>query len=160
MKTKVEYFGYGANRDPFMMKAIIGRIPEGYPATISGYELAIQSWNDIPEKIQKELKPSWGEDFKTYCLVPSKNHKRKQVKGIVWKITQTERKLIDKWEMTGIWYKAVLLQYLAGQGENIQVEVQIMDDLPITKTVNGLRYKTFINDKTKMLEIAKRLRTD
>ena len=49
----IEFFGYGTDRDPKMMKAVIGRVPKGYPATIEGFELCVQSWNEIPEEAKK-----------------------------------------------------------------------------------------------------------
>lgn len=153
--TPILYFGYGANRDPEMMKAIIGRMPDGEEAKISGFELCIQHWQEMTDKVRQGLTGSWDEHFRSYILRPA-IRQPKPVVGKVWHLTPLERKLIDNWEMTGIWYNIFLLEYFNPQ--RIQVEIQVVNDPQIKQSVSGSRYKTFLNRKAKMLRVAKRCR--
>lgn len=157
MVEEVQYFGYGANRSPEMMEAIVGRLPEGYPAKISGFELCVETWQDIPEHARRMLSNSWDPTFRSYCVRPSGNL-RSSVKGIVWKITREERRLIDNWELTGTWYKVFVLQYQLSKEEAVQIEIQVIEDPNVKKVFSGNRYKTFLNSKRKMLEVARKTR--
>ncbi len=152
MIEEVQYFGYGANRDPAMMAAIIGREPEGSPAKLSGFELGIMKWPEIPEKARNMLKGSWDESFRSYGVRPTGNQ-AKAVVGHVWKITRAERRLIDNWELTGEWYKVFTLQYELAPNKEEQIEIQVIEE-PIRQIVSGRRYKTFLNDKKKMMKVA------
>lgn len=156
MTTTVEYFGYGANRTPEMIEAIIGRIPEGYPATFSGFELCIQTWDEIPESAKKILSPPWDKTSKTYVVRPT-NTSSKFVKGTVWKLTRQERAIIDNWEVTGHWYKMYVMQFTKGD-ERTQIEIQVIDDPKIKKVINATLYKNFLNSKEQMLKVARRCR--
>ncbi len=158
MMNQVCYFGYGANRSPEMMEAIIGRIPEGYPATISGFELCVQSLKDVPKHVQEILSPPWDETFKSYGLRPKKGFHSRSIRGTVWKLTRQERKYIDTWEMTGKWYNVLLLQYDNDKHEHIQIEIQVIEDQPVGRIIKSPIYKTFLNDKQKMLAVARNLR--
>lgn len=153
----VYYFGYGANRDPAMMQAIIGRIPEKHEAKLFGFELGIQSWSDIPEKVRQRLAPGWDETFRSYVVRPTQNASD-YVKGVIWKLTRHERSLLDAWELTGDWYTPQVTQYETAQGHAVQMEVQAVVDQPISTLLKAKRYKNFINSKEKMLKIAESLR--
>jgi len=157
MTDEVQYFGYGANRHPTMMKAIIGRVPEGYPATISGFELCIQNLGQMPPDVQKILSPPWDETFRSYILRPASSYHPKPIRGMVWKLTPEERKLIDFWEMTGIWYKKFVLAYQKPD-ENVQIEIQIVDDQPVAEVLHHRKYKSYLNNKRKMWNVAMKLR--
>lgn len=155
---EVEYFGYGANRSPEMMEAIIGRVPAGYPATVSGFELCVQTWQDIPKEVRETLCPPWDDTFQSYGLCPKKGFRSHPISGMVWKLTRQERKYIDAWEMTGKWYHVFLLQYDNEQHEHIQIEIQVLEDQPVDRVIKSPMYKTFLNDKQKMLTVARNLR--
>lgn len=157
MIEEVQYFGYGANRSPEMMEAIIGRVPEGFPAKISGFELCVETWDDIPEPARHILSGSWDNTFRSYCVRPSGNL-RSSVKGHVWKLTREERRLVDNWEMTGLWYNVFIFQYPVSPNQEVQIEIQVIDDPKVKKVFSGQRYKTYLNKPKKMLEIAKKTR--
>lgn len=157
LKTDVQFFGYGANRDPDMIRAIIGRLPEGYPAVLQGFELCIQTWEEIPERARKILSYSWDESFRSYALRPTRKFSEK-VKGVIWLISREERRLIDNWELNGIWYHVYLLKFLKPAGQISEIEIQVVNDPNIKKKVNGIFYKNFLNDKEKMLQVAEKVR--
>jgi hypothetical protein len=148
------YFGYGANADPKMMAAIVGRdLDEGREAVLKDFELAIQSWNDIPNEIRNNLAPAWGKSFATYFIRP-KNGVR--VIGRTWEIKASEISLIDNWEMVDLgWY-----QKMAVKIGSERVWTQVMTGFDGGEVVSGLKYPRFLNDPVKMLVVANRLRKD
>lgn len=152
--TIVEYFGYGANRDPDMMHAIVGRMPVGYEATLSGYELAIEKWDEIPPSVRRILSGAWTPTFRTYFVRPVANS-TSRVKGMVWQLTPLERRLVDNWELTGEWYKTTVLSFAPSKGEATRIEIQVMHDSGIGHQVDGMRYRSYLNSRSKMLNVAR-----
>lgn len=153
MSDTIQYFGYGANRDPEMMRAIVGRVPEGKFATVSGFELCVQNWDCIPEAAQHMLSGSWDETFRSYVLRPTTNSSTKKVRGMIWKLTPEERRLVDNWELTGQWYHVFRLQ-----SDETNLEIQVVENQPVSHVVRFPIYKTFLNDKKKMLRVAEKAR--
>jgi len=153
----IYFFGYGADRDADMMKAIVGRVPKGEKAVISGFELCIQSFNDVPFKARKIIAKSWDHSFKSYVIRPVLDM-NSVVTGTMWTLTPLERKLIDNWEITGLWYDVFFFTKEAP--DKMQMEIQIVQDQPIRHIANGKRYKTFLNSREKMLETANFLRLE
>lgn len=145
----INYFGYGANSTPEMMEAIIGRIPEGKPAILSSYELCIQTWNEISEKVRKILQTGWSSDFKTYCIRPKKG---KEVVGTLWKITDDEREIVSKWEF---WYEKIDVVIKVGK-DNIDAQTEMIDDQNIKEVVGGKNYNPFPVPKQEILAHAKK----
>lgn len=156
MERYIKYFGYGANRDPEMMAAIIGRRPRGILGTLPNYELRIQTWPEIPQRVRKLL-VNWDERFRTYCIKPKKEA---GVAGVMWHITRKERKLIDHWEINGLWYESANVVVLQADGKAIRAETEVMGRLPARLRTDGLKYRTFLNPKNKMLEAARRDRKE
>lgn len=152
-EEKVLYFGYGANRNPDMMKAIIGRRPKGTAVFLRGFELCVQNWNEIPAHIRKRLSPAWSDSFKTYFIRPNYKYKSK-VKGIIWDITRKERHLIDNWEYTGDWYKVFIMELK----DTEQLEIQVIPETNMGTAINGCIYKSFLNPPAKMFRVADRVR--
>ncbi len=140
-----------------MMKAITGRIPEGYPAELDGFELCIQKWCELPEATRKYLKPPWNEKFRSYCVRPTLKPFR-SVKGTVWQITREERRLIDNWELTGKWYQVYLLKFFKPQNQLTQIEIQVVNDDNIHEVVDGKDYRNFLNDRDMMYKVAQYVR--
>lgn len=153
----IEFFGYGTDRDPEMIKAIIGRIPEGYPSTIEGFELCIQSWEEMTPEVRNILSPPWDKNFRSYVLRPTLKPNSK-VRGMVWLITPHERKLIDNWELVGKWYQVFLLKLNTSTDIPREIEIQVINDSSIKKVVNGEYYKNYLCDRKKILDLAEKLR--
>lgn len=153
----IYFFGYGADRDPEMMKAIVGRVPKGEEAAISGFELCVQSLADVPFKAQQIIKQSWDHSFKSYAIRPARDM-TSVVTGTMWELTPRERKLIDNWELTGLWYDVFFIA--KGAPHPVNIELQIIQNQPIRSIENGRHYKTFLNTKDKMIDAANRLRLE
>src|SRR6185369_880419 len=121
----IYFFGYGADKDADMMKAIVGRVPKGEKATISGFELCVQTLADLPFKAQQIVKNSWDHSFRSYALRASKNM-NSTVEGMMWELSPLERKLIDNWEITGFWFDVFLMNLEAPR--KMQLEIQVIQD--------------------------------
>lgn len=154
----VLYFGYGANRSPEMIHAIIGRNPKGFPATLDDYELCVQVWDEIPLAVQKILEKPWDSNFRTYCIRAAKGS---VVTGKGWYLTRFEfEKLVGEWEMHGLWYKPVKVQVRDRDRRIFNAETEIINDPTIKLVANGCQYRTFLNDKSKMFYVATEVREE
>lgn len=153
--SEVLYFGYGANRSADMMKAIIGRKPQGFHAVLRGYELCVQRWEDVPENVREILSHHWTPDFRSYCIRPGKG----EVLGNVWSLTELERELFDEWKIYDLWYQPINVHVKRYDGKEVEVESDMVDN-PNLQIVNDLHYRTFLNDKRKMLEVAVQTREE
>jgi len=157
MARTLEYFGYGANKDPDMIGAIIGRVPDNEPAVLENYALVIQQYGQIPGEVISILGHNWSDEevanFMTYAIRPQNGEK---VPGTLWKrITSDERALIDDWEINdGLWYQKRTVEVIAG-GVALNASTEIIDDptLPLALDV-APELPTFLNDKARMLEVA------
>lgn len=54
------YFGFGANRDAAMIRAITGSSALRIPASLDGFQLCVQALCDIPEKARRVLTKKMG----------------------------------------------------------------------------------------------------
>jgi len=157
METEVMYFGYGANRSSYMMKAIIGRNPIGFPAKLEDYELCIQTWDEIPEKVRKVFRypELLNRDFKSYCIRPAGG---KMIVGRVWSLTRLERELVDNWELNGLWYEPIRVHVFSYDGQIIEAETEMINNPSTKQVVNGRSYQTFLNRKEVMWKVARKVR--
>lgn len=146
------YFGYGANQSADMLAAIIGRKPKGISASVNNYELCVLSWQNIPLKIKKILRPGWGPGFRSYFIRPCRG---KSVTGRVFKVTNKERRLIARWEIEGLWYQPALVEAIYPNGRSCRAGTQIIEDYSFGKSINGENYPTYLNGKRRMNQIAK-----
>lgn len=154
---KIIYFGYGANSDLKMINALIGRIPFGFKAKLKDYCLFVQSLSEVPSEAKKILEKVWDENFKSYIAVPFNG---KIVFGTAWEITQQERKIIGEWELHHKWYFPVNIKIIDENGNIFEAETEIIQKFSSEKLIEGEHYPAFLNDKDKMLKLAKKIRKD
>lgn len=157
MANRVAYFAYGANRNPEMIEAVIGRLPKGEPARLRGFELCVQTWPEIPEPVRNILSPDWGPDFRAYRIRPAED---KSVRGMIWYITPNELNLIKNWEIDGLWTEParVSADFVGRNHVERGVITSIIHDPSIKISLKGERYDPFLNEKDKMLQAARRSR--
>ena len=152
---KIVYFGYGTNRDRAMINAIVGRYPKGFNAKLENFELFIQPWSAIPKKAKNILKKEWKGDFRSYCIRPKEG---KATFGMAWYLTKKERGLIGNWELHNIWYKPIKVNIKDKREKVFHAETEIVLDKKTKSNVSGGKYKAFINEKEKMLKVARKIR--
>ena len=151
---EVFYFAYGSNPHTEMIKAIVGRKPEGFDYELKGYELCVQSWKDIPNESQKILKIWWDKSFKSYSL---RKNTLKSVYGRIWKLTREERNLVGNWELHNIWYKPIKIKRKINNKIAI-IETEMIKNNEMTPVINSQHYPNFLVDKNKILKVAKIVR--
>lgn len=109
------YLGYGANRDPEMMEAIIGSKPKSLGSiAIIGMELVVQKLSQItddilptspiPQSPRQIIDSAWGKDsgFEAYGIRKDPNS---SVDTTLYEITPRKRKLILEWKLVPYgWY--------------------------------------------------------
>ena len=155
-EKKIFYFGYGANAHKDMIKALLGRVPEGFKAKLENYGLFIQAWLDIPLEAKKILEKTWDESFSSYIAVPLK---RATIWGTAWEITERERAIIGEWELHHKWYLPVHVTITNEEGKTFEAETEIIPrfyrKIP---AIQDKEYPHFPNDKAKMLKLAREVR--
>lgn len=153
---KLYYFGYGANKDFEMMKAINGRSLKGRPAYIEGFELCVQQLNNIPKLPQKILRKAWGDYFESYVI----REGRGRVHGTLWEINPKDRKHISEWELIPDgWYIDIKVTAILDNGKNVQAVTDAVKNQPIARIVNGAQYKIYLMEAEQMWEHAKQSRS-
>ncbi|MBI2578781.1 MAG: gamma-glutamylcyclotransferase [Candidatus Aenigmarchaeota archaeon] len=153
----VKYFGYGANKSPRMMKAIVGERPSGILAVLHDYELVVQEWGDIPPEVRKILAQTWDRDFRSYGIRPKKGS---AVRGRLWNITREERYLVKAWEICPIWYEPVVVPVRTYDGRGAMAETEIINR-PVGTVVKGnTDYVTFLNPPNRMFDAARLTREE
>jgi hypothetical protein len=168
------YAGYGANRDPQMIEAIVGQPAERIAeVALMDVELCIQRIDQTPNRpaagspVQLSIREilesddSWGKDsdFKTYTI------RRKQggvVLGSLFSLTEQQRKLIAEWEMIEYgWFEAMKVRVELPDASRAVAETEgLRHGQAIDRVIKGLHYPRYINDKDKMLAMAAKIRRD
>ena len=142
-----------------MMKAIIGREPDGIAAFLDNHQLYIQTWNELPLQVRKELEESWNseDNFETYFMSPLQGA---TTHGTLWTITPEERIYVNRWEMNdGFWYKRIVAENVQDlEGNTYTASTEIILPPFSSRSVLDVAYPAYLNNKEKMLRIATWLR--
>ncbi len=139
----VNYFGYGANRSKQRIAEIIGVMPEGgIGAILNDYQLGYQSLQKIPPSIRGIFEQVWGNNFKSYTLIPGKG----MVAGVIWQMDENQFSLIKKWEYIDVWKEIVKVRVKRFDGIDVDaVTEKILGEAIEIKLTDGLYYKDNIN---------------
>lgn len=159
---KVYFFGYGADREPDMIEAIIGHRPRVVgPAVLEDYELRVQSVHEITQagnNPKQSLNKAWGSSFKSYVIVPQPGA---IVTGTLFRLSLHYRHLIDKWELVDRgWYKRALVEVqLKGMGKLYHAETQVLGGRQYaTHIADGLHYESWLQTKQHFIQMATSVR--
>lgn len=162
------YFGYGANRDLDMIKAITGADPVwGKEGLLKDYSLFLQPLKNIIDPsdfgqsdsfgARTRLQQKWDNQFKSYVVKKSTGD---SVAGTIWKLSTKDLRWINNWELVDFgWYNIDLGTAETKDAEEYIVYVQYLPDSsnPGDK-VDGKNYQPYINNKEEMLETARGLK--
>lgn len=166
------YAGYGANRDPQMIKEITGREPYVIGrVALKDVELCIQRFDQIPTEVvstapvpvaaREIMIDSWGQqsDFETYTVRPREGS---MVDGMLFELSPEERALISEWELIEFgWYERLPVTVVLEDGSEKLAETEgLRDGQEIDRVVSGSRYSTYLNDPADMYKIAKKSRRE
>lgn len=172
MSENVKYFGYGANRDPKMIAAILGMAEadvKGTPAFLEGYDMAVQRLDQVPDSVSPTapanisprdlLMESWGEDFLSYVIMPNPEGR---VSGVIWELTSDERERMRDWELVDFgWYEDCEGTARTANGQVILVMSQRLGiQQSVDHIVDGLNYETWLDSPAKFIEVAEKARRE
>ncbi|MEK6963733.1 MAG: gamma-glutamylcyclotransferase family protein [Nanoarchaeota archaeon] len=160
MTSTVRYFGYGANKNPEMMEAMVGCVPMGVPAVLEDFELCIQEWFQIPAAVRDILfRCGWDPSFKTYC---ARSAKGKQVNGTLWILTPEEHALVGNWEMHGQWFHSISVSVKDEAGKKYAAVTEVMLGEGMTPALEcyGPALPPFPVDKQKIFQVASKVRME
>lgn len=172
MTELVTYFGYGANRDPRMIAAILGKQENelvGREGVLVGYELAVQTLAEIPGEVSSGapkqtsprdiLRDAWGEDFQSYVVRPNPEGR---VAGVAWQLTPDEVERMKDWELLDFgWHEMHNTYARTDECESMAVITEAVSTAePVDRLVDGIDYPSFLDDVGKFQEIADRVRRE
>lgn len=172
MSESILYAGYGANRDPQMIMAIVGDTPKTLGTVcIQDVELCVQRIEQITDNTvdtaPAPLSPkhiidgAWGEqaDFETYAIRPAQGS---TVSATLFELTPLQRALVAEWELIEFgWYDRMQVDVDLEDGTKIQAETEgFVSNQDIDRTVDGRHYENFLADPRAMLETAEKARLD
>lgn len=147
--TEIIFFGYGALKDPYIIKEILGKEPKGGEGVVlNGFNLAIQALSQIPEKPREILKKVWGENFRAYTIVEGQGI----VEGRNWLIDEEDLEKIKKWEFIDQngWRELINVSVTNSKGKIINaVTEKTLEKQKIVEVVDGLNYATSLNKEGK-----------
>lgn len=153
MKNKINFFGYGANRDILKIQKILGKIPAGgNGAVLANYALCYQRLNQIPEPAKGLLNDVWGEYFKSYTIVPGNGI----VAGVIWEIEESDLELIKEWEFVGTWREIISIKVELFDSNQIDcvTEKAINTEL-VEASIDSLNYLNNLNSDTYVTDVEK-----
>ncbi len=168
----VLYFGYGANRDPQMIAAILGRPAKelvGQQAVLEGYRLAIQRLDQVPDTVLPKapapispralLKECWDDDFKSYVALADPEGK---ILGTIWEMTRDERERVRDWELVDFgWYVDYEGYAVTAEGARVPIiGERLGDGQTVDHEVDGMDYETWLQDPEKFKIIAEKARRE
>lgn len=168
---KINYFGFGTNRDLEMMAHIIGREKiEGEHAKLLGYEITIQK----AEQFRTEISPNspnpnlsprdlimkvWGPKFEMFT---SRENPEGVAYGTIWHITPQEFELVREWEIVDFGCQEDACG-VAETDDKRKVKVitqSFLKPAKIDRIIKGDDYEPYIWDKAAMLKQADRVREE
>ncbi|MFZ1258336.1 MAG: gamma-glutamylcyclotransferase family protein [Candidatus Saccharimonas sp.] len=155
--SKEYFFGFGADQEVDMIAAIIGRQPRIVGvAVLEGYQLCIQSLEDITDKRANPraiLERTWGKGFRSYAIRPVLGSK---VRGTVFEVTKAERLLIDAWELVPEgWQDSAEVTVVGEDGHVYKAYTQVLaKGQREGDTVNGMMYRSWLMPKEDFVRIA------
>lgn len=142
---KIFFFGYGANRDLYRLKEILGNTPEGgQGAFIEGFNLAVQNLDQIPPETREILRRVWGDEFHAYTLQKGDGF----VEGRIWILDERDLEKLQQWEFVGdkSWRELITTTATTSSGEKITVLTEkSREDYPVEKLTDGFNYEMNIN---------------
>lgn len=150
----VLYFGFGANRDIEMIRAITSRSAIGVPAMLHGYHLCVESFKNIPVRARRILAEQWDEMFVSYGIICDPET---SVYGTLWLLTDRQRVAVLKWELEGLWSHNICDVPVTIDLFGISIPVRaVSEELrhQNVQLVDDKNYETFIVPKERILKVA------
>jgi hypothetical protein len=153
-----------------MITAIIGEKPTDLgQIALLGVELCVQKIEQTPDtvaegspsplSVRELLEQTWGPNskFETYIIRPNPVS---TVLGNLFKLTEKQWALVAEWEMVEYgWYKRMFVDIRQSKSLAAQAETEgLREGQDVDRVVDGIGYKTYLNDKGLMIQKAEQTR--
>jgi hypothetical protein len=150
----IYYFGYGVMSSPELIEALLGRVPPYESAVLPNHKLCIHTWEEVPTPVKAILLESWGkiDEFLSYAIRAKRGS---TVSGVLWQLTAADFKTIALWNVHHEWYEPFKALVRSASGENVLALTETIPDANPERCVDGMSYPIFLNQKKKMLAVAK-----
>lgn len=167
----IKYFSCVTNSNIDMLAAIFGRRNLLHEkATLQGYELCIQTINEIRDVVPKNsplkispreiIKRGFGPSFNLYVL---RANPESNLRGTIWYVSPQEYEFLRDWELIDMGMQDDIIDAIAitDKGESIYVRTHglVKNPKKVAKVVD-INYGTFIAPKKSMLKNARRARRE
>lgn len=159
---RVYFFGYGADSEPDLVRAVTGRKPRVVgKAVLHNHSLRIQTISEVKSSganPQAILNRAWGEHFRSYVIMPQMGAR---VSGTLYRISLHDRHLIDSWELVELgWYdKAFVEVEILHNGHSVTAETQVLGAHQTANlVVDGSNYEPWLQPKKHLIQFAASLR--
>ena len=166
----VLYFGYGTSKVLRMVGAITGAEDlVGKPATLKGYGLFVQRFDQIPDIVLKtapasfsprqNIADNWPNTFESYVI---RHDSENEVVGTLWELTPEQRELIKDWELVEFgWYQDTSVEVQTEDGQKVRVQTEILGEgQEVDRQVDGKDYNPWLMSPEEMIRIAERSRLE
>lgn len=152
-KEKVILFGYATLAEKDYIKALVGKVPPHFQATLSGYELRLQRFDEMPDLVKKVSSANWKpEEFNSY-FARKTTESNEKIKGVAWVLDKGQERVLDDWEFKGLWYDKKTVEITDNKGKKHSAVAYIINKEVGEKVPET--YRPFPVDKEKMLKLAK-----
>jgi len=145
-------FTFGTLYQDNIIEALLGKIPENFYATLTGYSIYKAGFSDLPDKV-KDFFKSQNADESTfsYLFVKEDPEHAFTIDGRAYAIDLEQELILDHWELYPDWYrkKRVLIKTKDGQEQEAFVYTLDIDGERLTE------FRRVVNDPEKVLANAK-----
>jgi hypothetical protein len=155
----INYFGYGAMRNPTVIEAVLGRLPVGTPGSVSNMQLCIQRIDQVPSAAQDLLRTEWPDTFRSYTMIPAETG---VVDGVVWEISEEEREIIRDWELVELgWFQVTDVLVTLEDGTTTKASTEILGEgQEIAIQAEGQNYPDLLNPLEENVRVARKSRRE
>ena len=148
-------FTYGTLYIDDIIKALLGRVPVNFYATLSGYSIYKGNFSQLAPKIKKFfITKNPDETAFSYLFAKEDRKNNFIIKGRAYEINSEEERILDHWERYPDWYrkKTVVIKAIDGVKHEAFIYTLDIDGEKVEK------FKRVVNNRAKVLARAKAVR--
>lgn len=154
----MKYFGYGAMANQQIFSAVIGREVSGVQAMLLNFHITTQRMEHVPEAARAVLQKVWPDTFRSYTIMPALRGEVLPIPGVLYDITNFERRLIRSWEMNDLgWFATRSVEVVLGNGQIASAITDVMAGMQRTSGEHvplSVEELPLLNDLTQTLRVA------
>lgn len=148
-------FTFGTLYEDEIIKALLGKIPQNFYATLHGYSIYQAGYSQLPNKV-KEFFSTRNYDLNTfsYLYVKQDSEHNSAIEGRAYYIDLEQEMILDHWELYPDWYRKKAVSIKVKDGTEHEAFVYTVDYEG--KKLND--FKRVVNNPEKVIVNAKETR--